>query len=81
MAKSTSKKDYDEIRLYTLKKCPYCFAMMELKAQRCDRCKKRVGSVNRTGFADKPVNWKAYTVSFLAWAAFAYYIWWAFFDR
>lgn len=67
--------------LYSLKKCPYCYTMLKLEADRCDRCKNRVGVLNRAGFAQKLINWKAYTISVLAWAAFGFYIWWAFFKK
>ncbi len=73
--------DYDAISMYSLKKCPYCFEMLKKDADKCVKCKNKVGKINRTGFADKPVNWKGYIVSFLAWIAFACYCWWAFFDR
>lgn len=75
------KEDLDQIRLYSLKKCPYCFSMLKLNAEKCDRCKNRVGKITKTGFAEKPTNWKAYTISLFAWAAFAFYVWWAFFER
>lgn len=55
--------------------------MLNLNVEKCDRCKNRVGKVTKTGFAEKPTNWKAYTISFFAWAAFAFYVWWAFFER
>ena len=44
-----------------------------------DRVWTRVGKKGKTGLATKPVNWKAYLISVLAWAAFGLYIWWAFF--
>ncbi len=67
--------------LYSLKKCPYCFTMLKLEADRCDRCKKKVGALDRAGFAQKRINWKAYGISIFAWAVFAVYVWWAFFSK
>ena len=75
------KKIISEGLLHTLKKCPYCFTMLKLDADRCDHCKHRVGPVNKAGFAQKPINWKAYLLSILAWSAFVIYIWWAFFKK
>jgi hypothetical protein len=75
------RNDGEGTNLYSLKKCPFCFEMLKLDADKCERCNKKVGSVNKTGFADKPVNWKAYMVSILAWVAFGVYCYWAFVDR
>jgi hypothetical protein len=81
MAKPTKMKSHGAAGLYSLKKCPYCFEMLNLEADRCGHCKKKVGKINKTGFAEKPTNWKAYIISLAAWAAFAFYVWWAFFER
>ena len=61
------------------KKCPECYSYLSADAQRCNICGTRVGKKGKTGLATKPVNWKAYLISVLAWAAFGLYIWWAFF--
>jgi hypothetical protein len=63
------------------KKCPNCYVYLQADADRCHSCGSRVGKRDKTGFAAKPVNWKAYTVSVLAWAAFGLYIWWVFFKE
>jgi hypothetical protein len=63
------------------KKCPECYTYLAADADRCHVCGVRVGRRGKTGLASKPVNWKAYLISFLAWAAFALYIWWAFFSE
>ncbi len=76
-----SKKHRDTSKLYSMKKCPYCFTMLKLGAKKCDMCKKRVGVVNKAGFAEKGIDWKAYITAILAWTAFFVYVWWAFFRK
>ena len=63
------------------KKCPQCYVYLAADAARCFSCGTRVGKRGKTGLAEKPINWKAYLISILAWAAFAFYIWWAFFKE
>jgi hypothetical protein len=75
----SSKKKHDNIHLYSTKKCPYCYTMLKLDAKQCDICKKKVGAINKVGFAEKRVDWKAYITAVLAWTAFIVYVWWAFF--
>jgi len=66
-------------RGFSTKKCPYCFTYLPLYATRCDGCHKRVGAVNRLGFAAKPVDWMGYLSAIVAIAGFGVFIWWAFF--
>jgi hypothetical protein len=73
-----SKKSSNEAQLYTIKKCPYCYSMLKLNAEKCDFCKNKVGAINQAGFAEKRVDWKAYGIAILAFTVFIIYIWWAF---
>jgi hypothetical protein len=76
-----SKKSSDTPLLYSMKKCPYCYSMLKLNADHCDICKKKVGAINRTGFAEKRIDWKAYASAILAFTAFIAYAWWVFFKK
>lgn len=38
------------------KKCPYCFTEMDGRAGRCPGCRKRIGSPNKQGIAQKYYN-------------------------
>ncbi len=64
---------------YSTKKCPECLTNLPLNAEKCTSCGKKVGEVEKTGFAKRPVNWTSYIISFLAWVALCLYILWAFF--
>lgn len=75
------KNKYGAAQSFSLKKCPYCFTMLKLDTKKCDMCKKAVGKVNKAGFAEKYIDWKAYITAFLAWTAFFVYVWWAFFRK
>jgi hypothetical protein len=57
------------------KVCPYCSTHLLLQATACSYCKKKVGPVNKQGIAQKPTDWKAYTVCFLTWGALFGYFW------
>ncbi|MCD6184605.1 MAG: hypothetical protein J7K84_02255 [Deltaproteobacteria bacterium] len=64
---------------FITKKCPDCLTILPLDAKKCTACGKKVGEIDKTGFAKRPINWMSYVISFLAWVAFCFYIWWAFF--
>jgi len=57
------------------KVCPYCSTHLLLNATACSYCKKKVGPANRQGIAEKPTDWKAYTVCFLSWGVMFVYFW------
>ena len=57
------------------KVCPYCSTHLLLNATACTYCKKKVGPANKQGIAEKPTDWKAYTVCFLSWGAMFVYFW------
>ncbi len=63
------------------KKCPYCLTYLKLGDEKCYSCGAKVGKVDKLGFAQKPFNWKGYTISIIAWIAFLVYLWWAFFQN
>lgn len=75
----TSGQDRKRMPSYIYKKCPECLTELPLDAKGCISCRKKVGGINKFGLAKKPPDWKAYTSCFLAWAAFALYMKWAFF--
>lgn len=72
------KKTVVDVKTFTIKKCPYCYTHLAVNAKRCDSCHHKVGAVESTGWAKKPVDWKAYLVAAVAVAVFLSYFWWAF---
>ena len=62
-----SKKTDPSFFQYGTKKCPYCMTHLKLAEEKCYSCGARVGKINKLGFAQKPFNWKGYTISFFAW--------------
>lgn len=64
---------------HTTKKCPNCYTYLPLRAKVCTSCHARVGDVDKLGFAQKPVDWRGYLLAALTIAAFAIFMWWAFF--
>jgi hypothetical protein len=78
---SKRRNESDKLRLHSLKKCPHCFAMLSLDAKQCDACKKRVGKLDKAGFAKMPIDVKSYVYCVVSWTLFAFYIWWAFFRK
>lgn len=61
------------------KRCPYCFAELQIDADRCPACLEKVGKVMRDGRAREPINWRAYGVCIIAWVLFAWFVWFGFF--
>ena len=61
------------------KKCPYCFTYLPLQATRCAACDKRIGEVDKLGFASKPFDWFGYTIAIVAMIVFIVFMWWGFF--
>jgi desulfoferrodoxin (superoxide reductase-like protein) len=64
---------------FVSKKCPYCLIYIPLNAKQCPTCKAKVGEVDHLGMAKKHINWLSYLMAIIGLAAFAGYIWWAFF--
>ena len=64
---------------YVTKKCPGCFAHLPLNAQTCHYCNKKIGDVDRIGFAEKPIDWYSYLAAVVAILVFCIFMWWAFF--
>ena len=64
---------------YTTKKCPDCYVHLPLNAKVCHACQAKVGDVDKLGFGEKPVDWKAYIAAAIAIAIFAVFVWWGFF--
>jgi len=74
--RSGSKKE----RLkYLTKKCPHCYEYLALHAKTCTACQKKVGNVDKLGFAEKPVAWAHYLIALIAIVVFIVFSWWAFF--
>ena len=61
------------------KRCPYCFAELQLDAERCPSCLEKVGRVRRDGRAREPIDWRSYIICIFAWALFAWVVWYGFF--
>jgi hypothetical protein len=61
------------------KKCPYCYVYLPLHVTRCTGCDKRIGEVDKLGFAAKPVDWFGYVLAIVSIAAFSIFMWWGFF--
>jgi hypothetical protein len=45
------------------KKCPECYTYLTLDAVKCHACGKRVGPIDKLGFAGKLVNLRSYLVA------------------
>lgn len=64
---------------YLTKKCPFCFTYLPLSASKCKACHKRVGDVDKLGFAGKPTDWTGYFIAVAAIVGFCIFIWYGFF--
>jgi hypothetical protein len=69
----------EETQSHMTKKCPYCNTYLPLRATKCNICKKRVGGVDKLGFAAKPFDWSGYLVAIFFILALCVFIWWGFF--
>ncbi len=69
----------EKTQIHMTKKCPYCYAYLPLKATRCTGCHKRVGEVDKLGFASKPFDLTGYLIAIGAIAVFCIFMWWGFF--
>jgi hypothetical protein len=58
-----------------IKVCPYCSTHLLINATACSYCKKKVGPINKQGIAEKPTDWKAYTICIVSWVAMFSYFW------
>ncbi|SCX91851.1 hypothetical protein [Desulfoluna spongiiphila] len=65
-------------RVFSFKRCPYCFTSLSLAAETCQSCHKRVGTVDRYGLAKKPINYMGYLAAVMWAGIFVGYIWFAF---
>lgn len=73
--------DMEKNQTYSAKKCPECMAHIPADAVVCPSCKRRIGKRSDTGMAKKAIDWKSYIMLIISWAAFAFYMWWAFFRK
>jgi hypothetical protein len=64
---------------YSTKKCPFCYTYLPLHANRCTACKKKIGEVDKLGFASKPFDWGGYVIAIASIIAFSIFMWWGFF--
>ena len=69
-----AKKSEDSGIRFSTKKCYNCLEHLPLEATTCTNCKKKVGKINRIGMASKPIDWIAYLVCAIAFAALAAFI-------
>lgn len=75
----SDKSQLSSKKVHMTKKCPYCYVYMDLAARRCHICNKRIGDVDKLGFAAKPFNWSGYLISILLSLALGIFVWWGFF--
>jgi hypothetical protein len=61
-------------RVHMTKKCPYCYVYLQLHATRCTACNKRVGDVDKLGFASKPFDWYGYLIAIVSILAFCFFM-------
>jgi hypothetical protein len=73
--RSGSKKENLQ---YLTKKCSHCYEYLALQAQVCTACQKKVGDVDKLGFAEKPVEWVHYLIALIAIVVFVVFAWWGF---
>jgi hypothetical protein len=78
MVSPSDQSDSKNSIKYMTKKCPHCYVYLALSASECYICKAKVGDVDRIGFAEKPVNWRAYVVAGIAFLVFVVFMWWGF---
>ena len=76
---STDSYSKEKGRVHLTKKCPYCYVYLPLHVTRCTGCNKRIGEVDKLGFAAKPFDWAGYVLAIISIAAFAVFMWWGFF--
>ena len=76
-----SAKSYSQEkgRVHMTKKCPYCYVYLQLHVTQCTACKKRIGEVDKLGFAAKPFDWTGYVLAVVSIVAFVIFMWWGFF--
>ena len=66
-------------RRHLTKKCPHCYEYLPLRAKVCTACQKKVGDVDKLGFAQKPVDFMGYLIAAIAIVVFSVFMWWGFF--
>lgn len=64
---------------FVTKKCPHCYAYMPLYDKACPACQRKVGAVDKLGFAEKPVDYLGYLIAGILVVGFSIFIWWGFF--
>ncbi len=67
-----------QTKTFTVKKCPYCYTYVAVKEVSCQSCGKRIGAVDRSGWARKVLDWQAYLGAIVAIAVFVAFYMWAF---
>ena len=65
----------------SVKKCPYCYTYVAVEDRRCTSCGKRVGAMDRSGWARKVIDWRAYLGAIVAVIIFLAFYWWAFLGK
>ncbi len=74
-----TEKGKKEASAHDSKRCPYCFAELQLDMDTCPACLEKVGKVGKDGRAKEPVDWRAYGICIVAWILFAWFVWFGFF--
>jgi hypothetical protein len=77
---AANKLPWVQAQHYSIKKCPFCYTHLAAAAERCSACGRKVGPAERTGWAKKPTDWRAYLVAIVFVVAFGWFIWYAFFS-
>ena len=73
-----SNHDKKASQVYATKRCPYCRTHNKIDAERCINelsCGKRIGEVDKNGFAKKPTDWWSYISCSLWCFVFFFYLW------
>ena len=73
------KGSKSERNKYVTKKCPHCYEYLPLHAKVCTACQKKVGDVDKLGFAEDTVDWGRYLIALIAIVVFIVFAWWGFF--
>lgn len=63
---------------YVSKKCYECFTHLPLNATVCNVCGKKVGPVDKSGKAAKPINIRSYISAAIAVVIFLVVLWFGF---
>jgi hypothetical protein len=82
MPKAKDKSPKSSAATYHMtKKCPECYTYLPLDADKCSACGKRIGPIDKLGFAQKVTNFRSYLIAAFFAAVFAAVLWVGFFTE